>query len=482
MSIATKLTNPSLSINSDLTEKSGEVLAHEQKLLDAEIEKVKSQSTVRKQDENTRVFNLRQIEMTTKIKELEVKKMRTENELNKLMLLKNSTLHEDIKKATIYLLNETKKIAPLEQNLTIGMNKISNLKNEMQLIFEASLNERMRNSKALEDQTKDLNDIGALIKNTMEKLENSYDKIGHELEKLMQEKIELVKKNLQIKEEIIVKETIAKDLTKKQDKVAALESTIKNFEEKILELTLEKQKFDHLAQDFQILNDQFIDIKRSIEIAQSERNETLHNTSRMELALQQLEDQVKTKKEGLALLEKEFCDSRKRVETIKYEEIDLMKHYQGELNSLNKIKAENAQVEALKKSTQEQQKEAECVFQEKKDIFKREYALMEREYQAKDSELESALQVKKSNWDEEFKTFCENRKNELQQNLDQMNNEDLTKIKERRSEFLKEVLGIMKNQFKQEGFLSSDERAENVRMQTEAAFDQFFGKTNRWKL
>ena len=90
--------------------KSAQKLKKEQQDISHELDKVKSEEVVRKTDESTKVFNLRQHTAAEKVRELELRKLKAERELNALLQQKNSKLHEDLKKATDVLLIETKKI------------------------------------------------------------------------------------------------------------------------------------------------------------------------------------------------------------------------------------------------------------------------------------------------------------------------------------------------------------------------------------
>jgi hypothetical protein len=106
--------------------KAAQELKTEQQVVTQELEKAKAEPVVRQTDESTRVFNLRQHQVVSKIKELELRKAKAEKELNALLQQKNSKLHDDLKKVTDVLVNETKKIAPFEKELKNGMSKISN--------------------------------------------------------------------------------------------------------------------------------------------------------------------------------------------------------------------------------------------------------------------------------------------------------------------------------------------------------------------
>lgn len=451
--------------------KASENIQQQQQKIELEIEKVKAEPVVRKEDESTRVFNLRQLDMTSKIKDLELKKVKAENELRKLMQMKNTKLHEDLKKISENMVEDLKKLAPLES----GINSILTLKSEMQTLLEASLEEKKVNLKTMEDQTKEIHAIGDLIRNTFSILDNNYKQMNLDLERLMMDRLDLVRKNSQLQEEIMAKEDSLKILHQKHAEYNDLEKNIQFLRE-------EKIKLEKVSEDFQKITDKSLALKKEIEQTKERREEIVQNTSRMEVVYQQLEEQVKAKREDIVGLEKQYFDCKKRLEDIRDEEIHLMKQYQAEMSNLNKVKSECSHLESLRSSAEEIYEKTEKFYAEKKEFLNKEMIALENENKIKTSHLESTFELKKRQWEEEFKSFCNSRHEDFKKELENVEKEDLVKIKERKSDFLKDIVGILNHNLSKQDFVSTAQREEELKKEAEKIFDQLFGKTSRWKI
>lgn len=462
--------------------KAAQELKNEQQTITQELEKAKAESVVRKTDESTRVFNLRQHQVVSKIKELEQRKVKAEKELNALLQQKNSKLHEDLKKVTDVLVNETLKIAPFEKELENGMSKISNLKNEMQQFFESSLDERKKSSHFIEDQTREIQQLGELVKGTMNVLEKDFHRMNLDIDKLSMEKIEIISCLGRLKEEVFAKESILRTFELKREELQQIESVIM-LHQKELPVYLEaKAKHDSLITELGELKAKQLEINGQIQMSQQERMEIHHQNSRLEFTLSQVDEQISTRKEVLMVIEKDILEAKKRLESTRGEEFDLNRSYQLELVNLAKIRTEISQAEGMRSASLLMQEESFDFYKLKKETYTRELELLEVAHQARVSQLETEFQSKKLQWESEFKVFCEGRENDFKFHLEALDAEDLEEIKKKKSELSSQVVELIVRQSLKEGFSSVGQRTDDARSEVDGLFDRLFGRTNRWKL
>lgn len=461
--------------------KAAQELKTEQQMVTQELEKAKAESVVRKTDESTRVFNLRQHQVVSKIKELEQRKARAEKELNALLQQKNSKLHDDLKKVTDVLVNETRKIAPFEKELENGMSKISNLKNEMQQFFESSLDERKKSSHFIEDQTREIQQLGELVKGTMSVLEKDLHRMNLDIDKLSMEKIEIISSLGRLKEEVFAKESVLRTCELKREELQQIESTIALHSKELPAFHEARAKYESLLIEMGEIRNKKNEINAEIQVAIQEKIEILGQNNRMELTLAQIGDQLSSRKEALSLIEKEILDAKKRLESTREEEFDLKGAYQLEVSHLSKISTEIAQSEGIRSAALLLQKESYEFYKTKKETYTRELELLEFAHQAKISQLDSEFQSKKLQWESEFKSFCEGKENDFKFHLEALDAEDLEEIKRKKSEILIQVVEVVVKQCLKEGFSSVEQKSNEARKEVETIFDKVFGKTNRWR-
>jgi hypothetical protein len=459
-----------------------EELKKEQESIVEEIQKVKAEPVIRKTDESTRVFNLRQETMTAKIKELEMRRIRTEKELHAILRQKNSTLHDDLKKATLILVAETKKIAPLEKEIESGVSKISNLKNEMQQLFDSTSSEHKKNTQAIGEQAKEINQLGVIIKETLSFLDQNFRHLTSSIEQMSIEKISLASAVESLKMEIHAKQNILKNFEQKQHELAQIESKIKIMQEKLPELKEQESRAFNLREEIPLLEKEKDNLYVSIQSAIQERNEMMNGLARMEINLKQMEDQLISKRESLLSVEKEIIDAKKRLDSSRDNAFELNCQMHLDQQALARVKAEIAQFDALKASSQKLQDESFSFYQEKKEFYVRELQALEDSQKSKMAQFSAELEAKKLQWSEEFKNYTQEREKELKQKFELMEQEDLDDIRKRKNDLCLAVNEIVKKQLTREGFIAQNQKEEDAKKEVEGLFDRFFGKTNRWKL
>ncbi len=456
--------------------KSAQKLKKEQQDISHELERVKSEEVVRKTDESTKVFNLRQHTAAEKVRELELRKLKAERELNALLQQKNSKLHEELKKATDVLLTETKKIAPLEKEFESRMSKISNLKNEMQQFFESSLDERKKNSFFIENQTKEINQVGSIVKETMVMLQKDVHQINVDIEKLTQQKLELISYLGQLKEEVFLKEGILRLCETKKNEMALLDLELSTLKQKVSDMRDLSFKYSQLQSDLLILQSQFKDDKHKLDSQLQEVNEVKSQKTKLIAGINQLEVDFTGRRHALDNIEKEILESRLKLDSMKNEEFHREQELKDKELSLSKIQEEITRCESQKNAMLLMQEEATQFYQHKKGVYVREMNLLDQNFELKKEQLELEFANRKAQWELDFLKYCEQRETDQKLNLIKLEQLDIEEVRRKRSEFLSLVLETFKKQLANDDFVPKDQKIQGAQLALENVFDRFFGK------
>ncbi len=456
--------------------KSAQKLKKEQQDISHELERVKSEEVVRKTDESTKVFNLRQHTAAEKVRELELRKLKAERELNALLQQKNSKLHEELKKATDVLLTETKKIAPLEKEFESRMSKISNLKNEMQQFFESSLDERKKNSFFIENQTKEINQVGSIVKETMVMLQKDVHQINVDIEKLTQQKLELISYRGQLKEEVFLKEGILRLCETKKNEMALLDLELSTLKQKVSDMRDLSFKYSQLQSDLLILQSQFKDDKHKLDSQLQEVNEVKSQKTKLIAGMNQLEVDFTGRRHALDNIEKEILESRLKLDSMKNEEFHREQELKDKELSLSKIQEEITRCESQKNAMLLMQEEATQFYQHKKGVYVREMNLLDQNFELKKEQLELEFANRKAQWELDFLKYCEQRETDQKLNLIKLEQRDIEEVRRKRSEFLSLVLETFKKQLANDDFVPKDQKIQGAQLALENVFDRFFGK------
>lgn len=441
-----------------------------------ELEKAKSEEVIRKTDESTKVFNLRQHMAIEKIKELEQRKVKAERELNALMQQKNSKLHEELKKVTDVLVCETKKIMPLEKEFELRLSKISNLKTEMQHFFESSLDERKKNSHFIENQTKEINQVGSLVKETLIILQKDVHQVSAELEKLTQQKLELLSYLAQLKEEVFLKEGILRLCENKRNETTHLEAEIEGLKLKLSDLRELGLKHGQLQSDILLLQSQLQDSKIKVESSLQEMNEVKSQKIKLQLGLEQLEHEFESRRGHLTLLEKDILNQRISIENLKDEEANINQAIKEKQIEFSKIQAETFQSTAQKEAYLKMLEEVGQFYNQKKDVYLREMELLDQNFESRRLQCEAEFEMKKASWDSEFKKFTEQRESEQKLRLLQLEQLEKEEVGRKRAEFYSLVMECFKRQFEKDDFVSLDQKIHCMKKDLESVFERFFGR------
>jgi hypothetical protein len=456
--------------------KSAQKLKKEQQDISHELEKAKSEEVVRKTDESTKVFNLRQHTAAEKVRELELRKLKAERELNALLQQKNSKLHEELKKATDVLLIETKKIAPLEKEFESRMSKISNLKNEMQQFFESSLDERKKNSFFIENQTKEINQVGSIVKETMVLLQKDVHQINVEIEKLTQQKLELISYLGQLKEEIFLKEGILRLCESKKNEMTQLDFELSTLKQKVSDMRDVSFKYSQLQSDLLILQSQFKDDKHKLDSQLQEVNEVKSQKTKLIAGINQLEVDFTGRRHALDHIEKEILESRIKLDSMKSEEFQREQELKDKELCLSKIQDDIIRCESQRSAMVLMQEEVSQFYQQKKEVYVREMNLLDQNFELKKDQLELEFANRKAQWELDFLKYCDQKETEQKLNIIKLEQHDIEEVRRKRSEFLSLVLETFKKQLANDEFVSKDQKIQGAQIDLENVFDRFYGK------
>lgn len=449
-------------------------LKKEQQTLKKEIEAVKSVPVVRKQDESTRVFNLRQHQIELKINELEEKKKQTEKELQEILQQKNSTLHTDLKKLAQFILQESKKIESKSGT-------ISNLRNELQQVFESNLSDRKKNMDLIEEQNGSIRELADLIRDTSKLLQGDFHFLTQDIGKLQQEKQTEARRLSELKQEVAHHQGIADVIEARKKELKNLEYEIADGQKNALAFSKLDDQMEKVRGDIQRLTEENEKLERNAEKLRLEIFEGEESYSRLTLKEKHLENVISGKNEVLKHLDTELHDRRIQIEKVKEEEQREQIRILQYREDLSHLKNEIAKLEGSRHTYVMLLDESGKHFEEKKSFYQRESESLEKLHTARVLEFEASFEKKKSLWEEEFRQYADDRKAALKSELEMIDKQDLEDIRKKKSELLQEVSSIMSTILSSPGFQSSDERASKARKDVEKSFELVFGKTRRWK-
>ncbi len=484
MSAALKSRDSSVLEEFEIPEHLGEVvedLKKEQKTIQKELEKVKAQPVARQQDESTKIYNLRQHQMELKIQELEEKKKTSEKELQAILQQKNSRLHDDLKKLAQFILQETKKFAPLEKELDSKLSSVLNLRNELQQVFDSNLSDRKKNMGLIEEQNIHIHQLGDLIRETSKLLQSDFHFLTKDIEKLQTEKQEETRKLAELKIEVAHQKGIHSEIEVRKKELKELEQEIYRAEKTALNFSKMDDELASMRAELTKLHEEKERLHESNIRLHQEEFHGQESLARLKLREKHLEHVLAGKKDQLQSLEADILDVRKRLELTKNEEHEIHTKYLHHRDQFTILQNELSRMEGSRASYTTMVDDAQKMFEEKKSFFQRELETLEKLHVSKTSEFTALQEIQKSRWEDEFRVYSDARKSELKRELEEIDKTDLEDIRKKKSELLKEVSQIMGQVLAAEGFNSSEERTKKARMEVEKSFQQVFGKTRRWK-
>lgn len=467
----------------EIPEHFGEVvegLKKEQTELTKELEKTKSAPVVRKQDESTRVFNLRQHQIELKIAELEEKKKKTEQELQTVLQQKNTRLHDDLKKLAQIILQETRKFSSFEKDLNTRLGAVTNLRNELQQVLEANLNDRKKNVNIVEEQTKQLNGISEQVRETSRLLQTDFHFLSKDVERLHSEKQEKIRALAGLKEEVSRYQGVLSELTVRKEELKVIEQKISEGERNAVGFSRLDEELEKLRTEVSRLQEEKDKLTSTNNRLQQDNIHKQDELSRLLVKEKQLDHVIAGKKQHITSLEEDVLDVRKRLEFRRNEEHELHQKYLHRHDQLASLHEEIGRLEGKKLAEEKMMEETKAMFEEKRAFLTKEMNTLVELHQSKLTDLSSQYEMKKTRWEEEFHHYTENRKVAFQRELDEIAGKDLEEIRRKKKEFLHDIVTIMSSLMSAEGFSSSEERSVRAKKDVEKTFQTVFGKTRRW--
>ncbi len=441
-----------------------QVLKSETKTINAEIEVAKSEA-VRKVDESTRVFNLRQMQLVQKIKDLEVKKIYAEKEIRKIIDQKNTTLHEDLTKTSQHM----------EKEFETGMGKISNLRNELQNLIEQLSADRKKNYEALSSQGSEIEKVHRTLQSCQDFMLREYNALSTQLRPLMQEKVDLEKTYLNLKSDFSKLETEFKlvetkkftaevdwsELTKKIESQALVEKENKSLIETLAgQVESYKEEINRYHNDLRELNHKKEILEAQIVQTQESHDAIQKNGEHLKWSLVTLTEQHDQKKNALQRQDAEVIEIKHRLEEHRAKEMDLIKSCSNYQSTLQHLQSEVSAMELSRASAFKLQEDALHFLNERKDFYNKHVQDLEYIHKVKMGQLELEHENEKINWDSSFKAFEEEKKVELEAKLEEHTVKYHAHLKETQSEVMDDMVKVIKRHLTRTVFESGQQRAE----------------------
>lgn len=461
-------------------EKHVQELRHQKQSFEGQLSHAKSALSQKKNDENTNVYQLREREALSKVRELELKKAKIEKELNALLQQKNTKLHEHLVKVTDVLVSEARKILPLEKDIESGVTKLSHLKNEMQQMFENNIDDRKKNASQIEEQMKEIRSVNQLLRESTSILSKDYHLLTTELEKLHREKIDLMESLSKIKDQISSQTSVLKLLDEKEQQLKKIEEALSEFNQKSNEMAQTQVYFEDLKSQIARLKSDKDELLRLNNSAKSKKEELSTTLSRTEISLRHLEQEIEAKRDDLQRLNQDFIETKIKVENMRNEEFEMLKNLKNHQASLTEIMKEASFLKASTDQAIKMQEDALAFLEERKAFYRREVELIEDNYRLLSTKLEAEFQTKKLEWEKDYSLYIEKRERELKKNFDEMRFQEQETMTKKRKALASEILEIFKKQDRHQGFVSQEQKAEEVKKDIMGLFDNYFGKKRSW--
>lgn len=422
--------------------------------LDQEIADSKKE-VVRQVDEKTTMFNLRQLEMEQKTLELEEKKARVEQELNHLLTMKNSKFHEELKLATETLIDETKKIAPLEKSLEGLVDSIQKIRLEMIRLFNQGLEERKKSVEELAATKVEVTKMSGLVQDTVGELSVAYrdilsaskrtlndfetdsvklrmvkqetDHVALEKER-QQGSLEIIAKNIELKQQLLSE--VQAEVQAKKSEAEKLAKEVLDWQETLRSHDSKMSACRQAIADVEALTS---GKKAELAEARAALSQLQVESENLKVSMDILKGAHERKQKNLGQLEHEITESVKRSEAMKHAEVEIMRALgnlelakavaTGDLAALESQKA--AMLTVVQEVKQLQEAQDKLLAEKKEDLLQR--------FKTEEDRHHLELQQKIHDWELQFTEHCVSRKAALSKELEELSlahSESLLKLKD----------------------------------------------------
>lgn len=459
-----------------------EKLKKERQSITQKIEETKTEAEVRKVDESTVVFNLRQHQLHLKVEELEQKKAEAEKELNHLLQGKNVKLHNDMRKVAQFLINEVKKITPLNKDIHEKVTELSSLKQELQEFQQEQKNVHSKANDELLKQGSELRALSELLHQTTKHLREDFDKAVQELEILRKEKASEEKNLIRVREDLAQEEVKLHGFSLRQEELQKIQKEVSELKPKLLQLEKTEAALEEIVREIhdQELKKEGLQ-KEIVEINEEHRSKLEAyrvlegNYHKLENKIQSTELEMQRKLGMLSSLNQELLDYGRRIEASRLQEMEILNSCRNELTSLSRIQGEIAQIEGRKTIALEMQKETSRFFEQEKENLEGQLKILNEHHKSRLGELQAEFELRKLEWEKEFLEFSSMKEAELHDRLGQIETERKEEMSQRKREFTRLVSSLIKTQLTRPEFSSLDQKLGETEKEVDRFYESFFG-------
>jgi chromosome segregation ATPase len=444
-------------------------LKTEQNKIETQIEAAKVEPVVRQQDENTQVFNLRQMQLVQKIKELEAKKQKTEKDINSLQTQKNSQLHNDLKKVAQVLMNETKSVS-----------KITNLKEDMQELFEVSSMDRKNALVFFENQSKDLAQIKKMIEACTVTMTADYSKLSAEIQPLLAEKVAIEKELIPLRSEYGFKKA---ESDHHKAEIEALKISIAGFHERINTLGETEEKFKAKVASFEVqtremenFEEKKAQLTREVTEFQTKHTALADTTSRLQISVDGLSEVLEQKRNSVLHLEAEIFECVKRLNDYREQEVKFMESAQNHQTKLSEIRSEIEQLSGARTSQLKMQEDALQFLNEKRAFYSQELKALEENHTKRMHNLDETFKNKTLAFTMEFDLHQKTAKAEMEQSMVKLLASQMENIKSAQEKVLEDMVGVVKKHLSKTAFESEEVKADQARIEISEFLESYLNQ------
>ena len=447
-------------VPAELVIKKVQALKTEQNKIETQIEAAKVEPVVRQQDENTQVFNLRQMQLVQKIKELEAKKQKTEQDINNLQTQKNSQLHNDLKKVAQVLMNETKSVS-----------KINHLKEDMQELFEVSSMDRKNALAFFDNQTKEMSQIKKMMEGCTKVMSEEYAKVSREIQPLYAEKVALEKELFPLRSE----------MTQHKSEVEALKNSIAAFKERIHSLSETEETlktkiavFESESQKIATFESNKEKLIQEISEFQTQHTALFDSTSRLQMSVTGLSEILEQKRNSVLQLENEIFECVKRLNDYREQEVKFMQTAQNHQTTVSEIRAEIEQLTATRATLLKMQEDAQQFLNEKRAFYTQELKSLEDHHAKRMTNLDEAFKNKNLAFTMEFEQHQKVAKEELEITMNSLKSTYFENIKMSQAKVLEDIVTVVKKHLSKTAFESEEVKSDQARIEIGEFLEVYF--------
>lgn len=406
--------------------------------LDREIAETK-QDAVRKVDEKTQMFNLRQLELEAKTQELEEKKAKMEREL-----------HEELKQITSGLLEETKKITGLE---TV-VDSVQKVRLEMIRLFNQGLDDRRKNFEELAATRTEITKMHGLVQETVGDLSLAYRDIlaasKRTLNDFESDSVKVLMAKQELDKVAIERERIETALSRVTKELNAAEARLKEVHEECttkanraqeLSQTIQNHeaKLHALEQSVTQLTSEISGREQQLNTLQAQISQAHVESENLKVSLGILQGSCERKAKSLEQMESELEATSERTEKLRHSEVEMIRTIANLETAKSVAQADTEALSAQRKAMQEIVQELKQLQQAHEQGLEAKKADIAQHCKVEEERYRMELQQKTHAWELQFSENCVARKAQLTQELADLSAQHAQSLLQLRERFVQEA-------------------------------------------